>query len=153
MRILNTDYNTWSRIGKTTYSIFNDKRGKSEVLKAILNKSFLFFLNCPRRRETKKPFLWRIYFSKIFFWLVFLCQWLGRRGGGGPDQDWKSWRRCKYQIFYATVEDITHFTKQGWFYSFLARSDVWNLHHPGGIKGPFRILEMAPFSDFQGLIS
>ncbi len=29
--------------------------------------------------------------------------------------------------FYATVEDITHFTKQGWFYNFLVRSDVWNL--------------------------
>jgi hypothetical protein len=37
------------------------------------------------------------------------------------------------KMIYATVEDITHFTKQGWFYNFLARSDVLNLQHPSGM--------------------
>ncbi len=52
-------------------------------------------------------------------------------------------RLHRRNIFYTTVEDITHFTKQDWFYNFLAlkwclkfttsRRDVVNFKHPGGM--------------------
>jgi len=62
--------------------------------------------------------------------------------------------------FYATEEDITHLTNRCWFSDALALWYGLEIYPPNQtnptqhladfVPGPFRILELAPFSDLAG---